>query len=216
MPGLPGPAPIARGNQARLTGKSLRGDTVILSATIAADGTFAIANVPPGEYEVTVFPATVAPATVIVGDRAVSELQFGDLRALVTGTVAMEGGGPLPAFRLEFTREAAGPVSIDLGPRFSANLPAGSFKVAAAGLPAGFSIRSITAGAVDLTREPVTLRSGEMTPIALTVAAPARGAWVGEWPRHRRRRAGPRQHHPAFRTCNRNSPDGPRCRRRVV
>jgi formylglycine-generating enzyme required for sulfatase activity len=176
--GLPGLAPAARGNQARLTGTSARGDTIILSAVIAADGTFEFRDVPRGEYRVSIHPAGVSPATVVVADAEPAELHFGNRPARVTGSVVVDGGGPQPVFQLEFSKAGAPPVSVGVGRSFGAELPAGTFNVLPGGLPEGFSIRSITADGSDLTRQPLTVRSGETTQLAVVLGAAAVSPWV--------------------------------------
>jgi formylglycine-generating enzyme required for sulfatase activity len=178
VPGLPGLPPIARGNQARLTGRSAQGNTIILTTAIAPDGSFEFPDVPRGEYQVTVLPTSLPAAAVVVGDGVVPGLELGDVPARLTGSVMVEGGGPQPPFQLEFTKDAALHTLVAAAPAFAAELPQGSFSITARGLPAGFSIRSMTAGAADLTRQPLALRSGETVRLAVVVAAATPSPWV--------------------------------------
>jgi formylglycine-generating enzyme required for sulfatase activity len=72
---------------------------------------------------------------------------------------------------LEFANTSGQTFAAESGPAFAIELPAGSFTVAAKGLSTGFTIRSMTSGGVDLTRQPLNVRSGETPRLAVTLAA---------------------------------------------
>jgi formylglycine-generating enzyme required for sulfatase activity len=178
VPGIPGPVPVARGNQVNLNGKSAAGLSILFMSAIAADGSFEFRDVPKGEYAVTVLPGSIPAVNIVVGDSAPAYLEIGDSPARVNGTVTVEGGGPHPPFVLEFTTASGQTTSVQARPEFSTEMPPGSFVLSAKGLPSGFAIRSMTAGATDLVRQPLTVRSGETARIAITLGVAGSTPWV--------------------------------------
>jgi len=187
VPGLPGMPRTARGNQVRLAGKSEGGNSIDRSTAIGVGGSFEFPDVPPGNYQVTVLPSSIPPVSIVVSDIALPELQLGTPLARVLGTVNVEGGGPQPRFQLEWMTASSNGTGaagvrraaiVTSGATFAAELPAGSFRVAASGLPAGFSIRSMTAATTDLLKEPLNIRVGETARVAITLAVASPPPWV--------------------------------------
>jgi formylglycine-generating enzyme required for sulfatase activity len=186
VPGIPGLPMAARGNLVRLSGKSDAGSALERTTMIAVDGTFEFVDVPPGGYQISVPPTAIPPMNIVVGNVELPELQLGTPPAHLLGTVTVEGGGPKPRFQLEWTEvppdgtAAAGARRLAIvngGSGFDSDLPSGSFRVAASGLPAGFEIRSMTSGASDLMRTPILVRSGDSVRIEVTLVA-TRAPWV--------------------------------------
>jgi formylglycine-generating enzyme required for sulfatase activity len=56
-------------------------------------------------------------------------------------------------------------------PNFESEVLPGTFRVTASALPQGFSVRSLTAGNVDLTREALTVSPGDAISVAATLGA---------------------------------------------
>lgn len=115
----------------------------------------------------------------------------------VSGTVTVEGGAPRPLFQLTLT-DAAGhsftplargafkasntgwtPIAADFGESasFTLDLPSGEYRVALTGLPSGYVLRSMSAGAADLTADPLRV-SGADPVIQIRLGVTAGPPWV--------------------------------------
>jgi hypothetical protein len=163
--------------------------------TIAPDGSFQFTNLPPGSYQVVVSPALTITQrhTVTLGDRNLTDYQLVvPLMVSVPGTVTVEGGGPIPRVQLEFiepTPRTPQPARVSAAPTFTTQLRAGDQRINVNGIPAGYVLKSMTSGGVDLTRNPLKVGPG-VAPIQLVLAASSPAPWVratghvegrGEW-----------------------------------
>jgi hypothetical protein len=171
------PAAAAQANQVRISGPSA------MIVRIGAGGTFTFPNVRPGSYQLVVGPiVTMPPMTIIVSDKDVSDVHVViPLTLDVTGSVAVEQNGPRPQFRLAFTRvdvTGANPINAPGTPSFTVTLAAGEYKLAATGLPAGYSLKSATIGSVDAANQTFKIAPGSPTALAITLGVSSPPPWV--------------------------------------
>jgi hypothetical protein len=171
------PAAAAQANQVRISGPSA------MIVRIGAGGTFTFPNVRPGSYQLVVGPiVTMPPMTIIVSDKDVSDVHVViPLTLDVTGSVAVEQNGPRPQFRLAFTRvdvTGANPINAPGTPSFTVTLAAGEYKLAATGLPAGYSLKSATIGSVDAANQTFKVAPGSPTALAITLGVSSPPPWV--------------------------------------
>ncbi len=98
----------------------------------------------------------------------------------VSGTISVEGAGPLPRFQLEFTNasDSARKTLIQAGPAFTTDLPIGRYRVAARNLAGSFSVGSAVAGSADLSKETFDLGTSQTSPIAIALRASGARPWV--------------------------------------
>jgi hypothetical protein len=168
-------------------------------AVIGADGSFEFTDVTPGDYSLFV----VAPVFKMT-ERAIHVLDT-DIRGLelippilVSGHVIVEGGMPLPAqvetppgapgpltgLRLDVrpaeTSQGAGPqpqsAAVHADGAFRFDVEPGSYTVGMDHLPLGYYVKSITAGGVDVLREPLVLKTNVVPPelsVTLTTTPPS-------------------------------------------
>jgi hypothetical protein len=171
------PAAATQANQVRISGPSA------MIVRIGAGGTFTFPNVRPGSYQLVVGPiVTMPPMTIIVSDKDVSDVHVViPLTLDVTGSVAVEQNGPRPQFRLAFTRvdiTGANPINAPGTPSFTVTLAAGEYKLAATGLPAGYSLKSATIGSVDAANQTFKVAPGSPTALAITLGVSSPPPWV--------------------------------------
>jgi hypothetical protein len=171
------PATATQANQVRIVGPSA------FIVTIGAGGTFTFPNVRPGSYQLVVGPrVTMTPMTIIVGDKDVSDVHVViPLTLDVTGSVTVEQNGPRPQFRLAFSRvdvTGANPVNAPGTPTLTVTLPAGEYQLTAAGLPAGYTLKSATIGTVDALNQAFKIAPGSPTAIAITLGVSSPPPWV--------------------------------------
>jgi hypothetical protein len=170
----------SRAPQVRLTGGSVTRVT-----TIGSDETFEFTNVEPGTYQLIAGPLIQMPSvTVVVADSDVSVQLRIPVVISVPGTVAVDGGGLRPRLQVLFSTiaPAAGaanaPLNVTATTAFTAQLPPGEYRVSTAGLPAGYSVRSITSGTTDLTSQTLKIAANDTPQIALTLAVSSPPPWV--------------------------------------
>lgn len=146
---------------------------------VKPDGSFEVQRVRPGNYTLRVPPWAT---TVIVGDVDIAGVEI-EVPYNVAGNVVVENGGPLPNLSLSLasTKPGAEPQNMTLSPAgaFSSQLTPGDYRFAVSGIPAGYSLKAVTAGTLDLIANPLKVVAG--TPpaainVMLGVATPA--PWV--------------------------------------
>ena len=183
-------APATQPSQVRLIGAPPASPGNLLpSAAIAADGTFEIANIRPGTYQVDTPPVPIAAPnmrrsiTFVDTDITNYELIV-PMMAQLQGTVTVEGGGPVPRLQLDLTSTfpprptQPAPPRVNAGATFTTRLQLGEYKVAASGLPAGFVIRSIKAGAADLLAGTLKITANEAPQIAIVLGITSPSPYV--------------------------------------
>jgi hypothetical protein len=149
-------------------------------APVAADGSWTLKTVPPGEYTLRVTGRSAggrqeAGHLAITVDEADVEgvVLLSDPGAVVAGEVVVEHGAPLPpSLRVMMTAEEGARVGsflaagfedglVDEHGRFARRGASGPMLVNVVGLPPGWSVRSVDAGGEDYAETPLTLARGE-------------------------------------------------------
>jgi len=154
-----------------------------LSALIAADGSFEITNVRPGQYSLSVSaaPLTLAqPVTFTVTDKAVTGIEAVMLQTvLITGSVTVEGDGLRPRLQLTLSSFNGGVNSpyMSMLPdgTFRTVVPEGEYRLSWSNLPAGYFLKSISMGSEDLLAQPLKVQvntSAQPINILLGVVSP--------------------------------------------
>ncbi|RKH34807.1 PEGA domain-containing protein [Corallococcus praedator] len=163
------------GTEVTLAGTSLR-------ATTQADGTFTLAGVPVGTYEVRASRSTHAErraSVTVVANQSVSvSLQLPRLRGQVDGQVVLSDGGELSGITV-FQSGLATPITPDAQGRFAlVGLPTGSYALKA--LKEGYAKaeQSVTVSANATTN--VSLRLTRLPPPTFTSipSLAVQGGWV--------------------------------------
>jgi hypothetical protein len=150
---------------------------VIQSTSLnSRDGTFLFRDLRPGRYVVTLEPndAGLPPAEVVLTDKNIDDLQLRIPSSLLHGTLSVEGNGPLPSIRLvlhSMTRGAGSRTYSVQNPTFSfSQIPIGVYGIEVQNLPAGYSVKSITAGASNLLLEKLGLTEANPPQISIVLA----------------------------------------------
>jgi hypothetical protein len=95
--------------------------------------------------------------------------------------VTVEGNGPRPRFQIAFTRvdaTGANPVNISPAASFNTTMAAGEYKLTVSGLPAGYSLKSATAGNMDAVNQSFKVAPGSPTAIVITLGVSSPPPWV--------------------------------------
>jgi TonB family protein len=177
----PSQQPVTPIRRAALTG----GGMPAQETALGADGSFQFLRVRPGTYNLILnIGAPSQPFSVSVTDKEITGLEIVvPLTVNIAGTVNVEGGGPLPRLTLSFASYKGGVTAPFNGTsnqgQFRAQLPEGEYRVSWLALPAGYNLKSITAGSMDLVANPLKVAAGSPPPplvVTLGVAAPP--PWV--------------------------------------
>jgi hypothetical protein len=161
----------------------LRGNGTSSVLDIEAGGAFEFTRVRPGDYELVVGPMiTMDPLKVAVTDKDVTGVRVvvPDL-VVIRGTVLVDDGGPQPRFQMTFSRiedSATAPVNATIGTTFTTTLSPGIYRIAASGLPRGYSIKSIASSTGEILAESMTLTSGDSPSLTITLGAGSPPSWV--------------------------------------
>jgi len=140
------------------------------NATSRADGTFEIAGVIPGRYALDVRLTDASPIirNITVADQPIADLEFSFPIAVLSGQILWEDGSRFSDARL---REVAVVTNtnpnavlttifpVDATGTFSRTLEINEYRFYIRNLSDDYSIKSITAGGVDLTKEPLKIAS---------------------------------------------------------
>jgi hypothetical protein len=142
---------------------------------VTSDGKFEIPHVRPGTYSLIVSPAPgMQPMSVVVPDRDVDNVELVVPRLIdVTGTVtADDRTRPGFTFGLVHSSLPTAPAAVANG-TFSAQLPAGEYRITAQGVPTGYYFKAITAGSTNLLTSPLKIEGTEPVRIAVTLGKSA-------------------------------------------
>jgi hypothetical protein len=185
-----------------ISGPSFAMMGMVAAAKVAADGTWRIRDVPPGDYQLRVTsadrdrPPESATATVTVSGTDVDAVMLvPDAGATVAGRVVTDDGSPLPAPRLVVRMQSAAagrPPIMGLGAvrdnglvgadgSFECKGPSGPSIVRVSTLPSGWAVGRVDVGARDHVHVPLDLRSGQRVEgltVVLTKALPQLGGRV--------------------------------------
>jgi hypothetical protein len=146
----------------------------LIEAPVGADGSFAVGYLPTGSYRVSLFPNPPGmPSrafTVGTTDTRV-DLVRPTLRT-VRGRVVVPAG-PLPYSTLGFSTDTSyESARIDADGTFRVQLQPARHTVAVAGLPSGYSLRSVRAGTQDVTNG-LVVGAQDIPDVVVTIAVPA-------------------------------------------
>lgn len=187
------------GMASREDGQPPRGQVRLLGpngnylSPVAVDGSFQFPAVPAGTYQFGGGPAlaTVAmePQMVVVGDKEISNLRLVVPRVSTAGVprvvTNVERGGPLPRYQVTFSRIGAPagtiPLALMAGPpgiNYSYQMNAGDYRIGAAGLPTGYSLKSVTSGSTNLLEQPLRIDVGETPQITILLGVSSPPPWV--------------------------------------
>ncbi|HLQ77111.1 MAG TPA: hypothetical protein VK210_07135 [Terriglobia bacterium] len=161
-------------NQIRLTGPA----TSIV--TMGGDGTFEFKNITPGTYQAVIGPlVAMPPVTIVVGNTDITGYKLVvPIVVSVPGTLSVENDGLRPRFPLTFTPATGSPVIVSAGQTFTAPLPKGEYRVTASAIPAGYTLKSMTSGAIDLRVQPLRIAEGDSPRIAIEMSVASPPPWV--------------------------------------
>jgi hypothetical protein len=167
------PRPDAPGQKALLSGIRLQ---QILEVPVAADGSFEFGRVPRGLYVVELFPMYpgLGSVRVEVSDKDVTGVEV--VRPptyAVSGRIVVENG-PLPRAILSFQNPQSyvgGTIAPD--GTFTTRLHSARHVADMAGMPSGYSLRSVRIGNRDVT-EGFVVDKADLSGLVITVAAPQR------------------------------------------
>jgi hypothetical protein len=164
----PPPAPSAR-EFAAIAGVGI-GE--MLEVPVAADGTFQLGRIPPGNYFLNVFPNPPGQPSLPfrVEDRDVTSLELVRPQVRrVSGRIVVERG-PLPASLLGFSTEQ-GYVRTAINPdlTFSVGLHAARHRVELDGLPVGYEMRAVRIGDQDVTRSGIRVTDRDVDGVTIEV-----------------------------------------------
>jgi hypothetical protein len=147
----------------------------LIEVPVRGDGTFEFGRVPRGSYLLSLFPAPPGLASLPfrLGDQDVDGLQFTrpPVRT-VSGRIVVDNG-PLPRSFLAFVtpqEHVSGTVLPD--GTFTAKLHQARHEVSLGGLPVGYNIASVRAGAEDVTTQGFLVRDADVSGLVITVRAP--------------------------------------------
>jgi TonB family protein len=148
-------------------------------SVLKADGSFEVPRVRPGAYTLRVPPLA---ATVVVGDEDISGVEL-EVPYNVAGNIAVENGGPLPNVSLSLTSAKPGAepqkMTLSAAGAFSSQLTPGDYRLAVSDIPGGYSLKSITAGTVDLVANPLKVVAGmPPAPISVLFGVATPAPWV--------------------------------------
>ncbi len=147
----------------------------LLEMPVAADGTFSFGHIPKGRYLVNLFPTPPGTRSVPfeVGDADVTvEFVRLPLRT-VSGRIVVQNG-PLPKGFFTFsTVESIVTATVNPDGTFTAGLQAGRHQAELSGVPVGYSIASVRAGAQDSSKG-LVVGAADVKDVVITVAAPRR------------------------------------------
>jgi hypothetical protein len=195
---IPAPAVRVSGTASREDGQPPQGQVRMLGpggdyrSPVAADGSFQFPRVPAGTYRLGGGPALATvltePIMVVVADKEISGIRYVVPRVSTAGTLRVvtnvDGGGPLPGHQLTFAKTGAPAGTIPLllmagsGAADTLYLNAADYQVAVTGLPAGYTVKSMTSGSTNLLEQPLKVGVGETPQVTVLLGVSSPPPWV--------------------------------------
>jgi len=143
-----------------------------LTTFTTTDGTFEFSTVSPGVYSLTIPPAIspIQPNIIVIGkDVEGLEIPLPPGNIIIGQLMGIPPTAPAFPEKLAVEFESGGErkrVDLMFNYGFIYALPAGIYKVSIQGLPAGFSVKSMSAGSTDLLTFPLQVEEGKrLSPI---------------------------------------------------
>jgi TonB family protein len=156
----------------------------ITTSSVRSDGSFEFSRVRPGNYQLLLVGVPFAERIpVVVGDEDVTGIEVPVVGTVnLTGTVNVEENGPRPRLTIVFSpvkgnRNIPGATPQTNG-TFQVTLPEGEYRVGWTGLPAGYELKSITAGSVDLLSTTLKASSSSPVPSIVVNLGVGKDPWV--------------------------------------
>jgi hypothetical protein len=166
---------------------------VRVRARVDPDGWFEFSSLPAGRYLAGPFRGPLDPMPPVIGvlqnidvDRDISDLRLdfpeSQWTARFDGTVKIDGLGPIPSASITLTSPpaAARRAALSKDTFYISPVPAGEYVVSVVDLPPTYTVKSIRAGSLDLTKE--KLKATPINPphieVTLSVASPLPGVRV--------------------------------------
>jgi hypothetical protein len=137
------------------------GNAGFFESDIADDGTFRFENVAPGRYIARLVPSPRGsnPVTIVVGQGDVTGVEIVvPLTVTLAGRIEVEGNGLIPRLNVVIGNAS---VSTTGTARFTIDASEGEHMVTVAGLPNGYSVKSIAYGADDVSSSSIRIAPGE-------------------------------------------------------
>ena len=160
----------------------LGGSDQYFNTTTKFDGSFEFLKVRPGNYTLNVNPVPGGqPRSIVVGDKDVTGIEFiVPWTVDVSGRVLVDGGGPRPNVTVSFVGGPRGYFNAGIGNQtFQITLAEGVYGVVVSGVPAGYYVKSITAGSTDLLSNPIQVsRTATAPQVVVTLGVSTPAPWV--------------------------------------
>jgi TonB family protein len=156
----------------------------IPDTAVQRDGTFQFLRVRPGIYQLLLTGVpSFQPFSMVVGDKDVAGIEVQVLPTVtLTGTLNVEGDGLRPRLTITFSPFKGGgtiPSGYLSNGSFRVTLPEGEYRIGWSGLPAGYELKSITAGSTDLLSTALKISAGSpFPPIVVNLGLGEKVPWV--------------------------------------
>jgi hypothetical protein len=159
------------------------------TSAVRTDGTFELLRVRPGNYQLLVSGAQLGPqpTPVVVADKDVTGIEVLIPPSItVTGSVNVEGNGLRPRLTIVFSpfkgngnTQVPSAIPQPNNGSFRAILPEGDYRIGWTNLPAGYELKSITAGSIDLLSATLKVStSAPPPPIVVNLGVGEKPPWV--------------------------------------
>jgi hypothetical protein len=147
----------------------------VIETPVRPDGTFEFGHLPHDTYLLNIAPTPPGLNSLAfrLADEDVTSLRFARPETrLVSGRVVVDRG-PLPIGRLAFaTDQTYEPVEIAPDGSFSVRLQPARHRVEVTGMPVGYNLSSVRVGSSNQTTGVVTVGTGDISGVTISVAAP--------------------------------------------
>jgi hypothetical protein len=161
----------------------LRFEPVFLrqDVTVDADGSFVFRGIPPGSYELSVYPSGIFwnNSPIVVKDKDVTVIRrIASPFASVRGSIEIAGGGPVPQLTVRVQRKSGTLLRRIAGPlegysEFYILLPAEDLRISLVDVPAAYHVESFLYGDKDFLKGVVRISDSKQSfKLKLSVVRP--------------------------------------------